>query len=77
MAKEKILGMGFLFGNYTAYSNITDTASSFVVGQDPNPYSMQLDSLGMPMKNKMNPGGTINLVIDKVAPVRSLTDSIR
>jgi beta-lactam-binding protein with PASTA domain len=77
MAKEKILGMGLLVGNYTAYSNITDTASSFVVGQDPNPYSMQLDSLGMPMKNKMNPGGTINLVIDKVAPARSSTDSIR
>jgi hypothetical protein len=31
----------------------------------------------MPIKNKMNPGGTINLVIDKVAPVRSSTDSIR
>ena len=77
MAKEKLIELGLLVGSYTANSNILDTANSFIVGQDPSPYSMQLDSLGMPLKNKMNPGGFINLSIDKVAPVRTLTDSIR
>ncbi len=77
MAKEKLTALGLLVGSYSANSNILDTASSFIVGQDPSPNSMQLDSLGMPIKNKMNPGGIINLSIDKVAPVRSLTDSIR
>jgi hypothetical protein len=77
IAKEKLMELGLLVGNYSASANIQDTASSFIIGQDPTPYSMQLDSLGMPLKNKINPGSSINLIIDKVAPVRSQTDSIR
>jgi beta-lactam-binding protein with PASTA domain len=77
MAKEKLMGLGLLVGNYSASTNIQDTASSYIIGQDPTPYSMQLDSSGMPLKNKINPGSPIHLTIDKVAPVRSQTDSIR
>jgi hypothetical protein len=31
----------------------------------------------MPMKNKVIPGGIINLTIDKVAPIRTQSDSIK
>jgi hypothetical protein len=40
-----------------------------VIQQNPNPYSGQLDSLGMPIKNVTFQGGAIDVVIDKVAPV--------
>jgi beta-lactam-binding protein with PASTA domain len=77
MAKEKLVGMGLLIGSYSSNINIQDTAKSYIIGQNPNPYSMQLDSLGMPLKNKINAGGIINIVIDKVAPVHAQTDSIK
>ncbi len=77
MAKEKILGMGLVIGKLNTNGAIQDTASSFVVAQDPVAFLMQLDSLGMPMKNKVIPGGIINLTIDKVAPIRTQSDSIK
>ena len=77
MAKEKLVGMGLLIGSYSSNINIQDTANSYIIGQNPNPYSMKLDSLGMPLKNKINAGGIINIVIDKVAPVHAQTDSIK
>jgi len=77
MAKEKLFGMGLLIGSYSSNISIQDTANSYIIGQNPNPFSMQLDSLGMPLKNKINAGGIINIVIDKVAPVHAQTDSLK
>ena len=77
MAKEKILSLGLLIGNFSSNTTIGDSANAFVIGQDPNPFLMQLDSAGMPMKNKINPGGVIHMVIDKTAPIRNRTDSIK
>ena len=77
MAKAKLASLGLLVGNISSNSSIQDTANSFVIGQDPNPFQMQLDSLGMPLKNTMPSGGTIHLVIDKVAPAHLQRDSIK
>ena len=77
MAKAKLSSLGLLLGGISTNASIQDTASSFVIGQDPNPFQMQLDSLGMPLKNTMAPGGTIHLIIDKVAPAHSQRDSIK
>ena len=77
MAKAKLASLGLLVGNISTNTTITDTANSFVIGQDPNPFLMQLDSAGMPMRNSMAPGGTVHLVIDKVAPVHTQRDSIK
>jgi beta-lactam-binding protein with PASTA domain len=77
MAKEKILSLGLVVGNFSSNTSIQDSASAFVIGQDPNPFLMQLDSAGMPMKNKTTPGAIIHLVIDKTAPVRTKIDSIK
>ncbi len=77
MAKAKLASLGLLVGNISSNTNISDTANSFVIGQDPNPFLMQLDSAGMPLRNSMAPGGTIHLVIDKVAPAHTQRDSIK
>jgi len=69
MARAKIASMGLQLGNITSATSITDTANAFVIQQNPNPYSGQLDSLGMPIKNVTFQGGAIDVVIDKVAPV--------
>jgi beta-lactam-binding protein with PASTA domain len=50
---------------------------SFVFDQSPTVYSSQLDSLGMPIQNMIFKGATINLVLDKVAPVKAIRDSIQ
>jgi hypothetical protein len=76
-AKEIILSLGLAVGNFSSNAIIQDTVNAFVIGQDPNPFLMQLDSAGMPMKNKVAPGGLIHLVIDKTAPVRNKVDSIK
>ena len=77
MAKMKILSMGLLVGNITANSSIEDTASAFVIQQNPSTYSSTLDSLGMPIKNVTIQGVAIDLVIDKVAPVIIKRDSLK
>jgi beta-lactam-binding protein with PASTA domain len=77
MAKSRLISLGLVIGNLSSNSAIQDTASSFVIGQDPNPYTMELDSLGMPVKNTMAPGGVVHLVIDKAAPVRTQRDSLK
>ena len=77
MAKMKILSMGLLVGNITANSTIEDTASAFVIQQNPSTYSTTLDSLGMPIKNVTIQGVAIDLVIDKVAPVIIKRDSLK
>ena len=77
MAKMKILSMGLLVGNITANSSIEDTASAFVIQQNPSTYSTALDSLGIPIKNVTIQGVAIDLVIDKVAPVIIKRDSLK
>lgn len=76
MARDKILELGFVIGDYSSNESIQDSASAYIIGQEPNPYLMQLDSLGMPMRNKLPYGSKIHLVIDKNAPVRN-KDSIK
>jgi hypothetical protein len=61
--------MGLQLGNISSVTSISDTANAFVIQQNPSPYSAQLDSLGMPIKNVTFQGGAIDVVIDKVAPV--------
>jgi beta-lactam-binding protein with PASTA domain len=68
MARAKIMFLGLQFGSISSVVDIQDTANAFVIQQNPNPFSGELDSLGMPMKNVTFQGGTIDLVIDKVAP---------
>lgn len=77
MAKAKLASLRLVLGEITANTTIQDTANSFVVGQSPYPFATELDSLGMPVKNTTMQGSTINLVIDKVAPLISKKDSIR
>ena len=77
MAKMKILSMGLLVENITANSSIEDTASAFVIQQNPSTYSSTLDSLGMPIKNVTIQGVAIDIVIDKVAPVIIKRDSLK
>ena len=77
MAKAKLASLGLVLGNISSSTSIQDTANAFVIGQDPNPYQMQLDSLGMPLKNNMAPAGTLHLTIDKVAPAHLQRDSIK
>jgi beta-lactam-binding protein with PASTA domain len=68
MARAKIMFLGLQFGSISSVVDIQDTANAFVIQQNPNPFSGELDSLGMPIKNVTFQGGTIDLVIDKVAP---------
>ncbi len=77
MAKMKIASMGLLVGNISANGAIQDTATAFVVQQNPATYSSVLDSLGMPVKNVTIQGVAIDLVIDRVAPVIIKRDSLR
>ena len=77
MAKAQLASLGLVLGNIKSNTAIQDTSTAFVIGQDPNPYQMQLDSLGMPLKNTMAPGGVIHLIIDKTAPVHTQRDSIK
>jgi beta-lactam-binding protein with PASTA domain len=71
MAKNKLL-----IGLISSTSAITDTANAFIVQQSPSPFTGQLDSLGMPMKNLTMQGGSIDIIVDKVAPIIS-KDSIK
>jgi hypothetical protein len=77
MAKATLLNMGLSVGNISSSASIQDTAVAFVIMQTPSAYSTTLDSLGMPLKNSTMQGGSIDLVIDKVAPAISKRDSIK
>lgn len=69
MARAKISSLGLQLGIISSNTSIQDTANAFVIQQNPNPYSGQLDSLGMPIKNITFQGGAIDIIIDKLAPV--------
>ena len=77
MARSTIAGLGLILGNISSAAVIQDTANAYVIQQTPNPFSAQLDSLGMPIKNSTIQGGSIDLIIDKVAPVIVKKDSIK
>ena len=77
MARSTMTGLGLIIGNITSAAVIQDTANAYVIQQTPNPFSNQLDSLGMPIRNSTIQGGSIDLIIDKVAPVIVKKDSIK
>ncbi|MEY3619810.1 MAG: hypothetical protein RLZZ391_176 [Bacteroidota bacterium] len=76
-AKAQLLSMGLNLGVVSVNGSIGDSASAFVFDQSPSAYGSQLDSLGMPIKNGVSKGATINLVLDKVAPVKAIRDTIQ
>lgn len=76
-AKAQLSSLGLNVGMISVNGSIGDSASAFVYDQSPSAYGSQLDSLGMPMKNTTSKGATINLVLDKVAPVKVVRDTIQ
>ena len=74
-AKSQLMILGLNLGLVSVNGSIGDSASAFVFDQSPGVYGSQLDSLGMPIPNMISKGATINLVLDKVAPVKALRDS--
>lgn len=76
-AKAQLISLGLNLGMVTVNGSIGDSASAFVFDQNPSAYGSQIDSLGMPIQNMVSKGATINLVLDKVAPVKSIRDSIQ
>jgi beta-lactam-binding protein with PASTA domain len=76
-AKAQLLSLGLNIGVVSVNGSIGDSAYAFVFDQNPSAYGSQLDSLGMPIKNNTSKGASINLVLDKVAPVKAIRDSIK
>jgi beta-lactam-binding protein with PASTA domain len=76
-AKAQLMSLGLNLGLISVNGSIGDSASAFVFDQSPTVYGSQLDSLGMPIPNIISKGSTINLVLDKVAPVKAIRDSIQ
>lgn len=76
-ARAQLVAMGLNIGVVSANGTIGDSASAFVYDQSPSTFGAQLDSLGMPIKNSISKGATINLVLDKVAPVKAVRDTIQ
>lgn len=76
MAKATIASMGLQLGLISSTMAIQDTANSFIIQQSPSPFSAQLDSLGMPVKNMTMQGGGIDIIISTTAPLIN-KDSIK
>ena len=76
-AKAHLMSLGLNLGVVAVNGSIGDSASAFVFDQNPSAYGSQIDSLGMPIQNMVSKGATINLVLDKVAPVKPIRDSIQ
>ena len=76
-AKAQLISLGLNLGVVAVNGSIGDSASAFVFDQNPSAYGSQIDSLGMPIQNMVSKGATINLVLDKVAPVKAIRDSIQ
>ena len=75
-AKATLISLGLTIGTVSVNGSIGDSASAFVFDQSPSVYGSQLDSLGMPVKNTISRGAVINLVLDKVAPLKTVRDSL-
>ena len=69
-ARSLIESSGFILGTFSSNSSIQDTAIAFVIAQSPFAFSDKLDSLNMPIKNRVPIKTAINLTIDMTAPVR-------
>jgi len=76
-AKAQLISLGLNIGVVSVNGSIGDSASAFVFDQNPSAYGSQIDSLGMPIQNMTSKGATINLVLDKVAPVKAIRDTIQ
>lgn len=76
-AKAQLLSLGLNLGVVSVNGSIGDSASAFVFDQNPSAYGSQIDSLGMPIQNMVSKGAIINLVLDKVAPVKPIRDTIQ
>ena len=76
-AKAQLISLGLNLGVVSVNGSIGDSASAFVFDQNPSAYGSQIDSLGMPIQNMVSKGATINLVLDKVAPVKPIRDTIQ
>jgi beta-lactam-binding protein with PASTA domain len=76
-AKAQLNSLGLNLGVVAVNGSIVDSASAFVFDQNPSAYGSQIDSLGMPIPNMVSKGATINLVLDKVAPVKTIRDTIQ
>ncbi len=76
-AKAQLISLGLNLGVVAVNGSIGDSASAFVFDQNPSAYGSQIDSLGMPIQNMVSKGATINLVLDKVAPIKPMRDSIQ
>lgn len=76
-AKAQLISLGLNLGAVSVNGSIGDSASAFVFNQNPSAYGSQIDSLGMPIQNTVSKGATINLVLDKIAPVKAIRDSIQ
>jgi beta-lactam-binding protein with PASTA domain len=76
-AKAQLISLGLNLGVVTVNGSLVDSASAFVFDQNPSAYGSQIDSLGMPIQNSVTKGATINLVLDKVAPVKPIRDTIQ
>jgi beta-lactam-binding protein with PASTA domain len=76
-ARSLIESAGFVVGTFSSNASIQDTANAFVIAQDPVSLSTKLDSLNMPIKNKVPVQTIINLTIDLTAPVRQSLDTIK
>lgn len=76
-AKAQLASLGLNLGVISVNGTIGDSASAFVYDQNPSAYGSQLDSLGMPMKNSISRGATINLVLDNVAPEKMIRDTLQ
>ena len=76
-AKAQLISLGLNLGVVTVNGSIVDSAPAFVFDQNPSAYGSQIDSLGMPIQNSVTKGATINLVLDKVAPVKPIRDTIQ
>ena len=76
-ARSIIEGAGFTVGGFSANTSIQDTANAFVIAQDPISLSGKLDSLNMPIKNKVPIKTPIHLTIDVIAPVRETVDTVK
>ena len=76
-ARSLIESSGFVVGTFYSNSSIQDTASAFVIAQSPFAFSEKLDSLNMPIKNRVPIKTAINLTIDITAPIRESVDTIK
>jgi beta-lactam-binding protein with PASTA domain len=78
-ARSLIESSGFVVGSFSSNSSIQDTASAFIIAQNPVAFYEKLDSLNMPIKikNRVPIKTAINLTIDMTAPVQPSVDIIK